>query len=69
VDRYVAWPGQALAYYTGFEEILRLRAGAREELGDRFDLAGFHAAVLDGGCVPLPALRRAVTAWTATAGR
>jgi len=67
VDRYVAWPGQALAYYTGFEEILRLRARAREELGDRFDIAGFHAAVLDGGCVPLPALRRAVTAWTATA--
>jgi uncharacterized protein (DUF885 family) len=63
VDRYIAWPGQALAYYTGFEEILRLRAAARERLGDRFALPGFHAAVLDSGGVPLPALRRAVAAW------
>ncbi len=63
VDRYIAWPGQALAYYTGFEEILRLRSAARERLGERFDLAGFHAAVLDSGGVPLPALRLAVEAW------
>ncbi len=67
IDRYIAWPGQALAYYTGFEEILRLRAGARELLGDRFDLPAFHAAVLDSGGVPLPALRRAVDAWVGAA--
>ena len=65
VDRYIAWPGQALAYYTGFTEILRLREEARDELGDSFDLAGFHAAVLDNGAVPLPALRTAVAAWVA----
>jgi uncharacterized protein (DUF885 family) len=56
-------PGQALAYYTGFTEVLRLREEARDELGDAFDLAGFHAAVLDNGAVPLPALRTAVAAW------
>jgi uncharacterized protein (DUF885 family) len=66
VDRYIAWPGQALAYYTGFTEILRLREEARETLGDDFDLAGFHAAVLDDGAIPLPALRTAVAAWVAT---
>jgi uncharacterized protein (DUF885 family) len=65
VDRYIAWPGQALAYYTGFSEILRLREEARDELGDAFDLAGFHAAVLDYGAVPLPAVRTAVSAWVA----
>jgi uncharacterized protein (DUF885 family) len=65
VDRYIAWPGQALAYYTGFTEILRLREEARDELGDSFDLAGFHAAVLDNGAVPLPALRTAVAGWVA----
>jgi uncharacterized protein (DUF885 family) len=65
VDRYISSPGQALAYYTGFTEILRLREEARDELGDDFDLAGFHAAVLDGGAVPLPAVRIAVAAWVA----
>ncbi|HYY09713.1 MAG TPA: DUF885 domain-containing protein [Kineosporiaceae bacterium] len=65
VDRYIAWPGQALAYYTGFTEILRLREEARATLGDAFDIAGFHAAVLDSGGIPLPALRTAVAAWTA----
>jgi uncharacterized protein (DUF885 family) len=69
VDRYIASPGQALAYYTGFTEILRLREEARDELGDDFDLAGFHAAVLDSGAVPLPAVRTAVAAWVAEAGR
>jgi uncharacterized protein (DUF885 family) len=65
VDRYIASPGQALAYYTGFTEILRLREEARDELGDGFDLAGFHGAVLDSGAVPLPAVRIAVAAWVA----
>jgi len=66
VDRYLGWPGQALAYHIGLEEILRLRAAARQRLGDRFEVAGFHAAVLDSGSIPLPALRRAVEAWMAT---
>ncbi len=63
IDRYIGVPGQALAYKTGQREILRLRSAAERELGDRFDIRGFHAAVLDSGSVPLPALARAVAAW------
>jgi len=63
IDRYIAWPGQALAYYTGFREILRLRDAARARLGERFSLPEFHAAVLDSGGIPLPALERTVEAW------
>ncbi len=60
IDRYIAWPGQALAYLTGQRELLRLRAHAESELGERFELPGFHAAVLDSGALPLPALAAAV---------
>ena len=65
VDRYIGWPGQALAYKTGQREILRLRADAEARLEDRFDVRGFHGAVLDSGSVPLPALGTAVAAWVA----
>jgi uncharacterized protein (DUF885 family) len=60
VDRYVGWPGQALAYKIGQLELLRLRAEAEEALGDRFSLPAFHDAVLGGGAMPLPALRERV---------
>jgi uncharacterized protein (DUF885 family) len=60
VDRYIAWPGQALAYKLGQLELLRLRAEAGDRLGDRFDIRVFHDAVLEGGALPLPALREAV---------
>jgi uncharacterized protein (DUF885 family) len=60
VDRYIAWPGQALAYKLGQLELLRLRAEARDRLGGRFDIRTFHDAVLEGGALPLPALREAV---------
>jgi uncharacterized protein (DUF885 family) len=60
VDRYIAWPGQALAYKLGQLELLRLRADARDRLGDRFDIRAFHDTVLEGGALPLPALREAV---------
>ena len=63
VDRYITWPGQALAYKTGQLEILDLRAQAREELGEAFDLAGFHDVVLGQGAVSLPVLRTQVRAW------
>lgn len=63
VNRYVGWPGQALAYYTGYREILRLRERAAASLGDAFDLRTFHGVVLDAGSVPLPALATAVDAW------
>lgn len=63
VDRYIGWPGQALAYKVGQLEILRLREWARSELGERFSLPGFHDAVLGQGAVTLPVLAEQVTAW------
>lgn len=63
VDRYVGWPGQALAYKYGQIELLRLRAQAQAELKDRFDIAAFHGVVLGAGAVTLPILRARVEAW------
>ena len=63
VDRYIAIPGQALAYKLGQLEFLRLRAMATEALGDRFDIRAFHDAVLGEGAVGLPTLRAMVDGW------
>jgi len=63
VDRYIVWPGQALAYKIGQLEILRLRADARERLGDAFDIRAFHDTVLGAGAVSLTTLGRMVEAW------
>ncbi len=60
VDRYITWPGQALAYKTGQLEILRLRQLAREHLGGKFDIRKFHDAVLSSGAIPLEALRQII---------
>jgi uncharacterized protein (DUF885 family) len=60
VDRYLAWPGQALAYKIGQLEIRRIRADAESALGARFDVKAFHDAVLGHGPLPLGALRQAV---------
>jgi uncharacterized protein (DUF885 family) len=60
VDRYIAWPGQAVAYKTGQLEIARLREEARRRLGARFDIKAFHDAVLENGAVALAPLRQAV---------
>jgi uncharacterized protein (DUF885 family) len=65
IDRYIAWPGQALAYMIGRREIRRLREVAESALGDRFDLRGFHGAVLGEGAVPLPVLAQVVERWQA----
>jgi uncharacterized protein (DUF885 family) len=62
VDRYIVWPGQALAYKTGQLELLRLRAEAEAALGSRFDVRSFHDAVLCHGALPLPTLREIVAA-------
>jgi uncharacterized protein (DUF885 family) len=57
VDRYISYAGQALAYKLGQLELLRLRSEARERQGHRFDIRGFHDAVLEQGALPLPVLR------------
>lgn len=63
VDRYIVWPGQALAYKIGQLEILRLRAEARERLGAGFDIKDFHDVVLGAGAISLPALGGRVEGW------
>jgi uncharacterized protein (DUF885 family) len=63
VDRYIAWPGQALAYKLGQLEILKLRDEARRKLGDKFDIRAFHDEVLGNGALPLDVLDLEVNAW------
>jgi len=63
VDRYIAWPGQALAYKLGQLEILKLREEARQKLGDRFDIRAFHDEVLGNGALPLDVLDSEVKSW------
>ena len=69
IDRYIAWPGQALAYVTGKREIVRLRERARDALGPQFDLRRFHHAVLRNGAIPLTLLDDEIDRWTTTEAR
>jgi len=68
VDRYIVWPGQAPAYMVGMLEILRLRDKAETELGERFDLVGFHDALLSQGSVPVALLEDVVDMWIESVG-
>jgi uncharacterized protein (DUF885 family) len=63
VDRYIAWPGQALSYMIGEIDIQRLRQKSEGELGSRFDIKSFHAALLRHGALPLTVLDQVVDQW------
>ncbi|HET6554961.1 MAG TPA: DUF885 family protein [Dyella sp.] len=64
-DRYITWPGQALAYKMGQLKILELRERAKKELGDKFDIRSFHDEILGGGALPLDVLEARTDAWIA----
>jgi uncharacterized protein (DUF885 family) len=68
VDRYISWPGQALAYKLGEMTIRRMRSKAEDSLGDKFDIRKFHDVVLALGSVPLPELEARINAFIADGG-
>ena len=68
IERYIVWPGQALAYKVGMLKILELREKAQKELGDKYDIRKFHNVVLKNGAVPLTILEELVDAYIARGG-
>ena len=65
IQRYLIMPGQATAYKVGMIKIQELRRKAEAELGERFDIRGFHDTILGGGAMPLDLLERRVDQWIA----
>jgi uncharacterized protein (DUF885 family) len=69
IDRYIAWPAQALSYYLGEDAILKSRAKAEKALGDKFNIRAFHDTVLELGSVPIPVLQARVDRFIADGGK
>ncbi|MEO7206785.1 MAG: DUF885 family protein [Steroidobacteraceae bacterium] len=69
IDRYIAWPAQALSYYLGEDAILKSRAKAEKALGEKFNLRAFHDAVLELGSVPIPVLQARIDRFIAEGGK
>jgi uncharacterized protein (DUF885 family) len=66
IDRYIAWPGQALSYKVGQLKILELRKRAQDQLGDKFDIRAFHDEMVSGGAMPLDVLDARTNSWIAS---
>lgn len=69
IDRYIAWPAQALSYYIGEDAIVKSRAKAEKALGDKFNIRAFHDAVLELGSVPIPVLQARIDRFIAEGGK
>ena len=69
VDRYIAWPGQALSYYMGELAIVRAREKAENTLGAKFNIRAFHDVVLELGSVPLPVVTERIDHFIAEGGK
>ena len=69
VDRYIAWPGQALSYYLGEMTIRKVRAKAEKALGPKFNIRAFHDTVLQLGSVPMPVLETRIDNFIADGGK
>jgi uncharacterized protein (DUF885 family) len=69
IDRYIAWPAQALSYYLGEDAIIKSRAKAEKALGPKFNVRAFHDAVLELGSVPIPVLQARVDRFIAEGGK